>query len=372
MAANGQSRIAYIDWMRGLACILMFQTHCYDAWLSPDARKGSFFAYSRLLGGLPAPLFLFLAGISFAMVAWKLMRKGIGGGEVARTTIGRGAQIFALGVLFRLQEFVISLGWAPWSDLFRVDVLNTIGMAMMLMGLTCWVVTATGGGLRALAVTGAAITLAIALLSPLLWTVWRPHWLPWPIESYVNGVHNQGVPQRGLFPIFPWEGFAFAGLALGFVLFSDWARKKEAAVIGGAGLAGLAIMSIAYWLDLHAVQIYPVYDFWHTSPNFFFIRLGLLLVMLTSIYAWCRWGLGDLGFSPLAQLGQTSLLVYWVHIDLVYGRISILPKHVQDIQTATLGLTAISVAMLMLSIARTRSKGRGTEVWAWLRRPVRA
>jgi len=77
VAANYQSRLAYIDWMRGLACVLMFQTHCYDAWLSPEARKGAFFAYSRLLGGLPAPLFLFLAGISFAMVTLKLTHRGV-------------------------------------------------------------------------------------------------------------------------------------------------------------------------------------------------------------------------------------------------------------------------------------------------------
>ena len=142
--------------------------------------------------------------------------------------------------------------------------------------------------------------------------------------------------------------------------------------MAAAGLFGLVIGGAAYWLDLHSPQIYPVYDFWHTSPNFFLIRLGLLLVILTGVYAWCRWGLGNWGFSPLAQLGQTSLLVYWVHIDLVYGKISILPKRVQDIPTATFGLIAIFLAMLMLSVIRTRSKGRGAEVWAWLRRQVLA
>ena len=66
--------------------------------------------------------------------------------EVARITIWRGAEIFGLGFLFRLQEFVIALGWAPWSDLFRVDILNAIGMSMMLMGLACWAVVAAVDG----------------------------------------------------------------------------------------------------------------------------------------------------------------------------------------------------------------------------------
>src|SRR3977135_1377242 len=104
-AAVAPSRLAYVDWMRGLACVLMFQTHCYDAWLSPEARKGWFYPCSRLLGTLPAPLFLFLAGVSFALVTLKLRRKGMSQNEVARITIRRGAEIFGLGLLFRLQEF---------------------------------------------------------------------------------------------------------------------------------------------------------------------------------------------------------------------------------------------------------------------------
>ena len=126
--------------MRGLACVLMFQTHCYDAWLGGDARKSTFFMWSQLGGTLPAPLFLFLAGISFALVTDKLRRKGVPAGQIARTTIRRGAEIFALGLLFRLQEYLIAWGWAPWSDLLRVDILNTIGVSMMLMGVVCWLV----------------------------------------------------------------------------------------------------------------------------------------------------------------------------------------------------------------------------------------
>src|SRR2546425_9886528 len=69
---RGKSRLAYIDWMRGLACVLMFQTHCYDSWLSPAARQSKLFMYSQIGGTFPAPLFLFLAGISFAFLTQKL------------------------------------------------------------------------------------------------------------------------------------------------------------------------------------------------------------------------------------------------------------------------------------------------------------
>jgi len=133
------------------------------------------------------------------------------------------------------------------------------------------------------------------------------------------------------------------------------------------GGAGTVLVELARWLDRRPLQLYSVYDFWHTSPNFFLIRLGLLLVILCASYAWVRWGAGQWGFSPLILLGQASLLIYWVHIEFVYGRFSILPKRASDVRTASMGLMIIFLAMLALAWARTRMKGRGAHVFAWLR-----
>src|SRR5215510_10422552 len=197
-------RLAYIDWMRGLACVLMFQTHCYDSWLSPAARKSSsLITWSRLGGTLPAPLFIFLAGVSFALVTERL----------------------------------------------RVDVLNILGLSMMLMGVACW---AAGEGSVAVArirtlVAGLFVAAGVAMLTPPLWTTHRPKFLPWPLESYMNGVHIFDQPQPWLFPLFPWSAFAFAGLAVGFYLFSDFAKRKEAlafALLGGAGVLACGLSTV--------------------------------------------------------------------------------------------------------------------------------
>jgi uncharacterized membrane protein len=349
----------------------MFQTHCYDSWLSPQARESRFFMYSQLGGTFPAPLFLFLAGISFALVTEKLRLKNLSPAEIARSTILRGAEIFGFGLLFRLQEFLVAWGWAPKSDLLRVDILNTIGVSMMLMGIVCWLVLAArrGPGTRtALTLTAAGTALLISLLTPLLWTTWRPDWLPWPIESYVDGVHNLGTPQAGMFPVFPWTGFAFMGLAAGFVLQSSWAREQGARAFFSLGLAGSLLIEFARWLDAQPRQLYSVYDYWHTSPSFFLIRVGMLLVILTASYAWCQWGAGQWGFSPLIALGRASLLVYWVHIELVYGRVSILPKRAMTIGGASLGLLIIFLAMLGLVYLRTKVKGRGAAMLPWFNR----
>src|SRR6184192_3662155 len=142
--SSSSSRLAYIDWMRGLACVLMFQTHCYDSWMSPEAKKSSsLIGWSRLGGTLPAPLFIFLAGVSFALVTEKLREKGIARNAIAKQTILRGAEIFGMGLLFRVQEFALGYPWSPWTDLLRVDVLNILGLSMVLMVVLCW---ATGEG----------------------------------------------------------------------------------------------------------------------------------------------------------------------------------------------------------------------------------
>ena len=353
----------------------MFQTHCYDAWLGGAARDSRFAMWSHLGGTFPAPLFLFLAGISVALMANKMLQKGVTAAQIGKKVLFRGTEILGLGLLFRIQEYAISWGWAPWTDLFRVDVLNTIGISIMLMGAACWMVFGSlerrSAGLArpgtegertrsywVMVSTASGITIAISVLTPLLWTTWRPRFLPWQLESYINGVHNLGTPQPWLFPLFPWTGFAFAGLALGFLLTRERGDGSTAWGFLLAGITGIALVCASKFSDSLPWQIYPVYDYWHTSPSFFALRVGFLFILVLAAYAWCRWGLGQWAFSPLIQLGRTSLLVYWVHIELVYGRFHILPPRSQTILGATKGLLIIFLAMLGLSLARTTWKER--------------
>lgn len=356
-------RLDYIDWMRGLACLTMFQTHCYDSWLAPAAREGNFYRLSQLIGTLPAPLFLFLAGVSMALVMDRLEAKGLPGRQVAATTAKRGLEVFGLGLLFRVQEFALGYPWAPWTDLLRVDILNTIGLSMVFASSVALVAGATRRILF-----GAAAAAAIALVTPPLWTTWNPTFLPWSLSSYINGGHVDQVPKPWLFPLFPWMGFAFAGVAIGLIVMRATRAGGERRVFVLLGGAGAALAAMALWLDSFSAQFYSVYDFWHTSPNFFLLRVSVLLMILSLSYGWCAVKPGKL-FSPMIQLGKTSLLVYWVHIEFVYGRFSILPKGASSFELASLGLLIIFVAMVLLSLARTRLKGRGAETWqALLRR----
>ena len=173
-APSKQGRLTYIDWLRGFACVMMFEVHSYDSWLNASARTTHFFRWSQLSGTLPAPLFLFLAGVSCALVIDKSRKKGIPPNQIMHTMILRGLEILAMGYLFRLQEYLLGLPWAPWTDLLRVDILNTIGLSIVLVAIVCRL---TQSRTASIALTLAAATV-IALATPALYTTWRPSWLP--------------------------------------------------------------------------------------------------------------------------------------------------------------------------------------------------
>ncbi len=347
----------------------MFQAHCYDSWLNPEARKTVLYRWSQELSTLPALIFLFLCGVSFVLVTERLRQEKKPAMEIFKTALLRGAEIFGLGLLLRVQEFVLGYPKSPWTDLFRVDVLNILGVSLILMALFWKFTTAPSvmpaGGAnqhwrnRTIAVALLVAT-AIAIITPPLWTTHRLRFLPWMLESYINGVHIYDAPQPWLFSIFPWCGFAFVGLAFGLFILSDFARKREVLALALAGGVGVVACALSVWLDHSGPRVYAVYDYWHSSPNFFLMRCGILLILAFAIFGWCRWGWATKGFSPFIQFGKTSLLVYWAHIEFVYGRLSILPKRRSGIPLATLGMVVIFAAMLGLSIWRTRSRNRAT------------
>src|SRR5258708_23472851 len=99
---------------------------------------------------------------------------------------------------------------------------------MMLLGVLCWLTAAeTAEKSRERAIGwGLAVAAAVAVVTPWLWTTYRPRWLPWPLESYINGVHIFAPPQPLLFPLFPLIAFPLLGLALGFLLVFWFSHKS--------------------------------------------------------------------------------------------------------------------------------------------------
>jgi len=66
--------------------------------------------------------------------------------------------------------------------------------------------------------------------------------------------------------------------------------------------------------------IYQHSSFWTSSPTYFAIRLGILTSALAVIYAAAQVAeRHGVRLTALERLGQSSLFIYWIHVELVYG-----------------------------------------------------
>jgi uncharacterized membrane protein len=303
-------RREYIDWARGLAVLLMIEAHTIDAWTRARDKHSLAYGYGTIVGGFAAPLFLWLAGVGVAMSMARTLDRTNSRREALRAATKRGAEIFLLAFLFRLQAFVVSPG-GPAIALFRVDVLNVMGPAMVVAGLL-WVAARTTTT-QVMLLTAAAT--AVALATPLVRAAAAVNHLPVWVQWYLRP-----AGEFTTFTMMPWSGFVFAGAAAG-VLIS--AGSDERRTLTGLAIAGVALIAIGWYAaGLPAVYRVPV-NFWTSSPTWFAIRAGIMMAAVAGLF-WIpqnRW------LEPLALMGRASLFIYWIHVELVYGYASWLWRH---------------------------------------------
>jgi uncharacterized membrane protein len=330
-------RILYLDWVRGLAAVVMLQGHVFQSFLRNDLREGGPYLASQFAGGMPPAVFLFLLGVTFAFLMDSQERKGVAAAGRFRAAIKRSGYLFAAAFAFRLQLWLFSIDVSPWTDLFRVDILNCMGLALLVLSVMS--VFRTEERIRLCAILGVAIAAASPLISSLDWSG-----MPAIVRNYV-------IPDHTFFGFFPWAAFVAFGMSAGSIL-----RLLKPADVAAAmqwfGWGGLALAFGAYAISNMSLSIYPNSDFWLNSPALILIKLGAILILVAFAWLWnIRTSAQD--WSWVRQFGLASLLVYWVHVELIYGRwFGTIKEHLTVGQTVfATGLTI--VAMLGLSLVRT-------------------
>lgn len=348
-----RSRLAFIDVARGLAVVLMLQTHAYDAWLRPELRQTEFFRWSQLVGGLPGAFFLFLMGVSVALSSEASRDRGAAGAVLIRRTLSRAALLLLVAFLFRLALFAAS-DRPDVNAIFRVDILNCLAVSLALLGPLDLVEVR---GSRVFTAVGVAAWFAIA--TSFVWDGGLVTGLPERLAGYLTG----RVPNTA-FPIFPWAAYAFAGHAMGSLIAA--ARRGDLSrTMTRLLAAGLAMIPLSLMLD-RLETIGPKYDYWWTSPNFVLIKVGVLTILVWLCFRFEQLvpRVGDglrRGLKPVSaamiQMGRTSLFIYCVHVDLVYGS-KAFPRLWRscEIGQASRNLALLTLGMLASSYG-----------WSWLK-----
>jgi uncharacterized membrane protein len=330
-----------------VAVIIMVGAHVTDAWTRQEDRTRSLYMTTVFIAGLAAPLFLFLAGLTLSMSASARASK-MGHAAAASMARWRGLQIFALAFLFRLQSQI--LGWGAWINFLKVDILNVMGVAMIAAALI-WSISQH----RTIRIVLFAIaTLAVAMSTPLVREAGMLAMLPDAVESYIRP-----MPGRTNFALFPWAAFLLGGAIAGELVYAAKTAAQERRLHAGLLISGLLGLAGGYAASFQP-SIYPVSNFWTSSPTFFFMRLGYCTVMLPIgraidlLHGFVRRQFSNYFTAPdvpgrvIATLGKSSLFVYWVHVEMAYGGLSRPLRRSMPLELSLLATVALCALLYKL------------------------
>jgi hypothetical protein len=389
----------------------MIQFHILDAWLVPGGRTGHETLYTALtyIGGLAAPGFLYMAGLSQALSDEAQARKGGDPAARRRAAIGRGLWLLGIAYLFRIFSFVAGGAWGPgwglpylfgvdvisvagfgltlsvklgawhprrpglavwgglalvlvsffwrggwawegWHDIVKVDVLNIIAVGMMVSAFL-----AIGRPRRLGVALTAGVALAVILVTPwvgaaLLWRD-QPAVLAQlaanPLQKLLDVpvAYLYGLPPRSQFMLFNWIAFLLAGATVAPLVTG---QSRPFLVLGIAA----AIYGLGRFIDPYFTM--PVSDptfWWINAPSWFFTRLAICIGLTGALQL-----LPDLLEKPLSwlsALGRQSLVAYMVSLQLTYGGSARMMglEHAVELPLLLSTMANMVVAMVLVSRA---------------------
>jgi Heparan-alpha-glucosaminide N-acetyltransferase, catalytic len=333
-------RLRYLDWTRGFAALIMLHGHAAHSFTRMDLRDQGPFVLSQFLGGIAPAIFLFLTGATMAFRMDSDERSGKTPFGRVLSALSRARYLLIVAMLFRIQLWAFSWPSSQWPAILKVDVLNCMALAGAALSAVAALRTIDRARL------GVTLGLAIAVAGPLV------SQLDW---SGVPGlVKNYIAPDYLFFSFFPWASFFAFGLSAGSVIRLLRDDQMDRAMQWAALVGAALIVGGRYFSEL-PYSLYSKSEFWLDSPALTLIKLGVVLWIVAFAFLWTRYAMGP-GWSMVSQIGTTSLLVYWVHVELVYGRwLGVWKESLDNTQVAALSVIVIGL-MLALSVLRTASR----------------
>ncbi len=320
-----KERYLFLDMLRALAVAEMIHGHSLDGLLSTALKQTPFYVKWTVVRGYTAPVFLFAAGFAFAIVTLPRIDLYSRFSAALLQRIRRFSFVVLLGYLmylpyFSLRMTILSINTPAWDAMLRVDILRCIGVTLLL--LQVWVLLKPKEAVT-WAVLG-LILIGLPLLTPAIRQNPVINGLPAALRFYF-------VDSR--FPLVFYSSFLLLGFLIG-MLFSNhhgsW-LKVSLAIAAASIAAGFVFRGLGGGAVLQG----------------FLTKAGVIILLLIALErcekAWKRLP------SPIKYFGQESLVVYVVHLMVVYG--SVLNKGMVRYWGATLSYGEVYLFILWLFTA---------------------
>lgn len=303
--AEKAGRIRAFDWLRGVAVLVMIQTHALVL-LKPALHAEALFNWLVRLDGLVAPAFIFTAGFSLALVQVRGARAGTLRAQAQRSA-SRIGEVLLVATLVNLAWFPI---WREPKWLLRVDILHCIGLSLLLV-----LPLLVGLAARPRVLRWVMLALAAAVFGAA------------PLFENTQGLASLFLNSRfgvldattgAAFPLLPWSGYVFLGASAG----ASAGLESPRALWAWLGL--LLALGCGLWaFDGFFRDLYPPHDFWVTNPANHAQRWTLVvaLVSLLRLLESLRPRVADMAAVRfVTTFGTSSLSAYFFHEMLLYFR----------------------------------------------------
>jgi len=343
-------RVEGVDVARGVASLVMIQGHAYHGWVAAAHHDTASYRFTRVLGTLPLPAFLVLAG---AAIGWRwhaALRRGEALPEVRRAVAIRGLQVMLWGYGSNLVYALLD-GHDGLETLLRADVLQCIGAcivgsaACMRRGFTAYV-------------AGAGVAVAVLC--------------PWLSALHVGGplrflaalfVDVPGVTRMPLVPLFAWFALGVVA-ARAMIVARDGSEVAARAgtsgrvlvALFGLGLLMAVLGSLGTEAMLDALGGRLSRSHLAVWPNILDGGGRGLMVLATG--AALSLVLPAAPRRLLVALGQSSLIAYVVHVPFCYGALAGPLRAGATMTQSTLCLVPLTILSVAAALGYRRLKRR--------------
>ncbi|MGE5402446.1 MAG: heparan-alpha-glucosaminide N-acetyltransferase domain-containing protein [Ignavibacteriales bacterium] len=309
-----KKRFAFIDLYRGWALLFMVETHVFNAMLLPALKTAGWFKALTFINGLVAPSFLFISGFAFTIASQRKL-------EAFRQyrfdfwrQLGRIFLIWVVGYSLRLPYLSLQkmLHKATPDELlpfFSVDVLQCIAFGLLLMFVLRLFIKSD----LVFNVILIVLTCILFILAPMIWQTDFAQYMPLPLANYFNEMHGS------LFPLFPWLGFMLSGSVMCYYYMQSRNGNYENRFLKhllwfgiGCIIVGEFVLAAPFSFMDYISKVVP-------NQFFFILRLGLVTVFLVSLRYYEIWRSTEKSF--VLEVGRESLLVYWLHLQVIYRKL---------------------------------------------------
>ncbi|MCX6153992.1 MAG: heparan-alpha-glucosaminide N-acetyltransferase domain-containing protein [Candidatus Kapabacteria bacterium] len=323
-----KQRLIFIDVLRGIAVIWMIETHVVDIMLNRGYKVGWFYNQLNISNGFVAVSFLFCAGAGFWLAS---MRKGDDYRNFRLPLwiyIRRLLLILAVGFWLHTPILslsrLINLAYAPLNPadptfpyrtfygMIECDVLQAIIYSSFISLFLMMIIK----NMKILRWVFLVLSVAVFALAPIIWNI---NFMD-KCNPFIGALFTGRIPGTQVmiskFPLFPWSGYFFGGVALTAFFMAAENKRRFAWIVF---IITFIAPHVIFWVkDLPFV--YPGnQNWWWNSPGHSLFRISVSSCVFAFLYLTENYYRNWFISKPLQLSGQESLFLYTSHILLVYN-----------------------------------------------------